>query len=753
MRRNIDELGAKTRRSVLKVIGATLGVGAMGQAAGHRWSGSNSTTDGPEADTTDDGIPETLGLSNNSEVYGYHSLGDEGPARTGGRARSPHFGGITEIDVHGDYAYVSMFSARGSSSGRGLAVVNIAQFNRAKTAEELDQAELVVESFFRNQNPATAMMDVKTDDTGDYVFVGTQPITALFGELGQNQELNDRDSSSSGPNTGSLLTIDVSDKRRPEIVDVAEGFSTGIHNCYHHRIDGQDYVFACKDINEGEAGLYVFRFDRQKLGLTLVNRWTPSGDDAQGDTGLGGLNFYCHDVHVQNDPKNGTPTIYLSYWDGGTVILDGSDPMNLEQIGIFPMLQGHYAVPAPDTVTVDGEERRVAFASHEEPSVDFENPREGKPNGGSTGTIYLVDTDDIYDTDGVVECGELANYTWQDEVTFSGFELSPHNSDPSFHDGELWLHVGHYHGGTRFLKVTPGTERGTTISDDPALGDGVFVGTNGRGNTAGVTAPESAGSWQVIDGVPTDRANDATDWELSEPNADADVDPGELPPGDYARPVEDVPEESKMTGLSSAQPNVWGAISHRGITYSADINQGVFAIKHDDIDARGAIPFVDVERDADRTLYTADQAGRVRLTLADADEDVYLRDRIPSGWEVVAGDAHETYALGGQVAVEFDATTRSGETVTYFAESPNDGVGDTGTQIFGRIERSDGVGPTGNARSATRRGAPVAGIDQNDPAAAASGLTAGTAAGLTGFTYAQRERLRERAAEFFESEE
>jgi|GEM_PF-2639367 len=742
MKGNIDELGAKTRRSVLKAIGATLGVGAMGQAAGHRWSGSNNTTDGPQADTTDDGIPENVGLSKNSEVFGYHSLGDEGPARTGGRARSPHFGGITEIDVHGDYAYVSMFSARGSSSGRGLAIVNIAQFNRAKTLEELDQAELVVESFLRNQNPATAMMDVKADDTGDYVFVGTQPITALFGELGADQELNDRDSSSSGPNTGSLLAIDVSDKRRPKLVDTAEGFSTGIHNCFHHRIDGQDYVFACKDINEGEAGLYVFRFDRQELGLTLVNRWTPSGDDAQGDTGFGGLNFYCHDVHVQNDPKNGTPTIYLSYWDGGTVILDGSDPMDLEQIGLFPMLQGHYAVPAPDTVTVDGEERRVAFASHEEPSVDFENPREGKPNPGSTGTIYLVDTDDIYDADGVVECGELANYTWQDEVKFEGFELSPHNSDPAFHDGELWLHVGHYHGGTRFLQVTPGTDRGTTISDDPELGDGVYVGTNGRGNTAGVTAPASAGSWQVVDGVPTDRDNDATDWDLSEPNG-----------ADFARPVEDVPEESKMTGLSSAQPNVWGAISHRGITYSADINQGVFAIKHDDIGARGAIPFVDVERDADRSVYTADQAGRVRLTVADADEDVYLRDRIPSGWEVVAGDDSETYALGGQVAVEFEATAAPGETVTYFAESPNEGPGDTGTHIFGPVEFSDDGGETWRALSGTMSSPVLAGIDQNDPTAAVGGLTAGTAAGLTGFTYTQRERLRERAAEFFDREE
>lgn len=746
MRGNLDGVGGQTRRAVLKALGGALGIAAAGKASAHGWegeAGDASATDGTAATEFD--RPETQGLSANAEVYGYHSIGDEGPARTGGRARSPHYGALTEIRVRGNYAYVTMFSSRDETSGRGMAIVDISQFLNAETDDGLESAELVVESFFRNPNPGTAMMDIKVDDTGDFVFIGSQPITALFGELSENQEPNTRDSSTAGANAGGLLAVDVSDPRRPELVDYFDAFSTGIHNCFHHRIDGRDYVFANKDINVGDAGLVVFEFDREAGDLRLVNRVTATGgNNAQGEfAATGGLDFYCHDVTVQDDPKTGTPTVYLSYWDGGLMIFDASDPTDFEQVGLFPMFQCHFAVPAPDTVEVNGQQRRVAFASHEESSVSPDG-RDGKPNPGSTGTIYLVDADDIYETDGVTECRELANYNWQaggpsddDGVDFANFELSPHNSDPAFHGDDLWLTQSHYNGGTRFLRVDPAGERGTTIDGGGRLAEpGEFATT-------------------AVVGEPADRDNDATAWTLDEPSdtafgGDTELtDDGEYT--DFIRPVRSVPEDSKMNGLSPGQPNHWAAVQTRGLTVSSDINQGVFVSKHDDIPLQGPIPFVGLERELDTSVYIGSRAGRVEIDVVDADGEVLVRDRVPSEFEVLGEDSqpYESYALGGQTAVEFAVGAGTGDTRQYLVESPGS-FGDTGSYTFGPVEFSDDGGRTWHALSGTIESANVLGFD---PTGSDSSMTAGTAALATGFTYAQRERLREGMADLFGDEE
>ena len=42
-------------------------------------------------------------------------------------------------------------------------------------------------------------------------------------------------------------------------------------------------------------------------------------------------------------------------------------------------------------------------------------------------------------------------------MSFDAFELSPHNSDLSEHDGDFWLHQSHYHGGVRYLRLNTGS--------------------------------------------------------------------------------------------------------------------------------------------------------------------------------------------------------------------------------------------------------------------------------------------------------
>ncbi|MFC6798337.1 LVIVD repeat-containing protein [Haladaptatus sp. DYSN1] len=660
-----NSFGEATRRTVLKATAGALGVAAV--------SGTAAASDGEY----DPYQPETIGKSSdNVSNAGYHSMGAIGSESTAGRPENPHYGGITEVRVHGDYAFVGLFSSRDETDGRGVAIVDISDYNRAETEADLDQAEMTVLSFFGNQNPGTAIMDVKVSADGNYLFLGTQPITALFGELTTSTD-SDADSTS-GTNTGGVVAVDVTDKGNPTIAGTFDAFTTGIHNLFHHRIGGNDYVFACKDIEyAGDAGMYVFEFHRDTGLLELVNRWTvpeePNTDAAPFPF------FYCHDVEVQDDPKTGTPTAYLSYWDAGLQVLDVSDPTSITRIGRFEMRQAHFATPAPDLV--DG--KRVCIASHEEPSGDYDDGMEEKSNPKSTGTVFLVDADGIYEDPSVTtDLPLLDDWTWQnattiegvDDIEFTDFALSPHNStvekhvDPRSGAVEFYVHQAHYHGGLRYLNIDTG------------------------------------------------------DWSLVETG--------------WSRPQYDVPEASMMEGLNATTPNIWGADVSNGVTFAADINQGIHAIYNTDLPISGATPVVALERSDDGSVFTGGQTDHVTLKLQYAESDVLIRDRLPESWTVADGDDHTTYLEGGGRMVEFtNPVSEADPERNYFAEVPS-GAETTGDYTFGPVEFSHDGGDTWHEIEATTEVNTVSGTSTNT-----NSLTLGTIGGAAGVFYHQREKV------------
>jgi hypothetical protein len=708
------ELSDATRRTILRGAAGALGVGAMGGASAHEWDSTSTTQSG------DNRKSDEVGGTSGEKVRnaGYHSLGGRGPeSGANGQANNPHEGAVTELRTHGDFAYVGMFSSRGDSEGRGMAVVDISAYNNAETEAEIDNAEMSVVSFFRNTNAATAYMDLKLSGDGNFVFVGTQPITALFNETPTGPGYDPNDSSTSGTNSGGVIAIDVSDPYNPRLADAADYFSTGIHNLFHHRINGTDYVFACKDIdNSGDAGVNVFRFDRTTGTLTQVNRWTVTSDgeghnNAQGDiTPTGGLEFYCHDVEVQDDPITGRPTVYVAYWNAGVRVLDASDPTNLEQIGHFPMRQAHFTTPAPDLI--DG--KRVLVASHEEPGNNRDGSGDGEPadekrNPYSTGSVFITDASGIYEhvaEDGtkiegkdasVTEIELLDDWTWQDaaddpnkdDIEFDNFELSPHNSDVAKHvdprtgEESFWVHQAHYHGGLRYLRIIPGNSESQQGQDN----------SNENG---------SAG------------------WKLEERG--------------WTRPAKGVPKESTMEGLSDVTPNIWGAVESNGVTFAADINQGVHAVRHEDIPIGGADPIAGVERSGDSPVFRPGGTNGIELDVTFADSDILLRDRLPDGWAVAGeGDGTEV-ADGGETYVEFDGDEAVGS-LRYFAEAPDEG----GSGTFGPVQASADGGDSWVTLSDTSRTVYVVGQP--------NGLVLGTAAGAVGALAHQRDRVRDRLAD------
>ncbi|MFT4884824.1 MAG: hypothetical protein ACI8U4_002342, partial [Natronomonas sp.] len=423
----VDELPESTRRAVLQSTVAALGVGAVGTAAGHPGSFDKS---GSSASASNDGFPLDDGEGHrNAETVGYHSIGGTGRASLEGKPRQRHPGDRNaEVRTHGDIAVTSFRAADEEDAGRRMAVLDISEFNDATTATELEAAELHVRGILRNFSAeANGATDIKLSGDGNYAFLGTQALVPYDG--GSNGEVNESDPRGNAETSGGVVAVDISDPSRPRTVDrVDEAFSTGVHNLYHHRIGGVDYVFAAKDVGlvSPDSGVYVLRFDRDPGKLTVVNRWSADGNTARGEVGAEHGLSYVHDVEVHDDPRTGRPTAYVADWDRGMRILDVSDPTAIEHVGQFDMYQSHFAAPFPELVEMPtGEKRRVAVASHEEPDERFDQrddvnaqlyntPHADKTNPNSTGTVFLIDCEGIYPEDadydaaaGPTQLGEL----------------------------------------------------------------------------------------------------------------------------------------------------------------------------------------------------------------------------------------------------------------------------------------------------------------------------------------------------------
>ena len=91
------------------------------------------------------------------------------------------------------------------------------------------------------------------------------------------------------------------------------------------------------------------------------------------------------------------------------------------------------------------------------------------------------------------------------------------------------------------------------------------------------------------------------------------------------------------------------------------------------------LPDVAMSRSDNGSAFYGGQTNQVDITLTEADTEAVVRDTIPFGWEIVAGDSHTTYTEDGERFIQFDAAASAGETRTYFAEAP----GSTGAYEFG----------------------------------------------------------------------
>lgn len=644
-----SEFDDSTRRAILKGVAATLGVSVAGAAVGHPGAG----------DHDDAAHPHPARDQANVGWCGYHSLGSRGSETLAGGPDEPHYGGISEMKVQDDLAFVGILSSTDPTPDRGLAILDVSQYTRADSKEELDDAEMFLLSFVPNENNAVSVMDVKLSDDGNYAFISKQPVAALY----EDQEVRtDPSNVGNSPEVGALQAVDVSDPADPEIVGRWDGWVFGPHNSDHLRIGGDDYVFGVKGPIGENAGVYVVRFDRDSGAMVLVNYWLDGqnfgagefDDPSKGQYPTRGYDYYVHDVRIERDPQTGWPIAYVAHLNNGSWVLDASDPTELRTLGTFDMYRAHEIWPI--TVTDgDGEPRRLFVAGHENPASDWSDDfgSYGENIDGDTGWLYLVDAQEIdpreqsepvdlgtaeehHSFDPETDDTALAQWQLSDDVEFENYTLSLHNVEP-FEveiDGQprQFVAAGHYHAGIRFLEFTE-----------------VF---------------------RDVDVEYIDNHNDA--WPESSTHADDGMDQVAY----FRSHAKDVPEDSKMGTLSEATPNFWCAVEENGVVFGSGINTGAYAVTLDDPDVPvGSRTPVDVEVDRVPDSSVSFGTGTMRVTLQiDADERVHVRDRIPREWTTHgAGDDHETYDVGDGTMVEFAAPVEpeaddDGRERTYFAD-------------------------------------------------------------------------------------
>lgn len=665
-----DDLSDTTRRAVLKGAASTLGVGVVGTGLSNAHPGSGDH--GPEGGHDHSAIDEYQ-----MSTVGYHSLGGKGSESLSGSPDEPHYGGISELRIHGDIAACGILSSHDPTIDRGVAILDVSAYTRAESRAELENAEMSVISFVQNENGAASVMDVKFSDDGQYLFATKQPVALLFEALaGKPSEARTKDDGEvSSATAGGIQAIDVSDPGNPEIVaDVQLAF--GLHNCYHHRIGGEDYVFGVKGPTGEPAGIYVFRFDRTTGGLAQVNFWNEGNDAAQGEADNPVDNPYAHDIAVVDDPVTDRPYIYLANWNSGARVLDASDPLDLELLGTFGMERAHTIEPVRRPVAG----KRLFIVGQENPDPDpttddgtDENPDITNGTGGHTGYYYLVDATGVEDgadlgsasADGepTGQGNELAKWVWRLDAEYDNYTYSAHNIDVV--DTEvggtrrLFVSAGHYHAGTRMLEIEyPGGPRDTDAGKDSDLSEG---GAGDGGQSTG------------RDG-----------WGLTEVG--------------WSRTHFNVPDESKFASLSAATPYHWCTVEENGVLFASCISTGVYAMTLDEPATPAGTRVLhdaSVDRSDDGSAFTAGQTDMIQLAV-ETDEPVVVRDNVPSGWAHVGGQG-ATKDAGDNLLVEFDEVSPGTTTLTYFVEAPKEAPGETGTYTFGPVEVSTDGGLTWQA--------------------------------------------------------
>ena len=380
----------------------------------------------------------------------------------------------------------------------GFAVVDVSDFQNPTVLAE--RRELLAD---REYGPLTGIYDVNA--SGDRLLVAG-PRTALFGET-----------------LGGFLLYDVSDPADPEQVAFFET-DHGIHNAY---LDG-DTAYLTGTGADGEPLVVVDVSDDEPEELV---RWSIADENADWQA-VEDVVHSCHDVYVQND------TAYVAYWDGGTWLLDVSDPAE-------PTVELHIGGRDPDEI--ENSDVKPFTEAIELPG----NSHYVAPN--EDGTLLAVGRE-AWDNEDTERTGGPGGITLWDVGDRSSPERLARLAPPTFDDESSYVNRTSHNFGFRGDRLyTSWYSGGVRVYDVGSPAEPQLLGSWAEPNeTSFWTAQPADGGFVASSRSSPEKHEELSREERREPSESARVFTFSEPSGEDARPARTGPPPATSTRTTEA---------------------------------------------------------------------------------------------------------------------------------------------------------------------------------------------------------
>lgn len=332
------------------------------------------------------------------------------------------FGRYNQVVVQGTRAFVTAYNLA-NNTPPGLAVFNISGDDPVLTAT------------FETQGLTPIDVDVSKD--GKYAVLAGHGDTRLALPSAANACTGTPMIDVCTPFVpAGVYVLDVSDESAPRLIDTWKSVPSGAHTAkivqyedgYYVFISSYGFSYASRVASHVEVLKIVESPAPIGTRLEPVSEFfasRPSGNDGETRT-------FVHDIFVAEHPTAGM-LMWISYWDGGVVIVDVNDPSRPVELSAWrdfdAALYGniHFARPVG---TIGG--RHISYAAPEFGSAEH------------AGEAYILDTTDP------TAPQLLAKWVLPgDPINDGGYRFSPHNFDPM----GTKLVYAHYHGGVWVLDL------------------------------------------------------------------------------------------------------------------------------------------------------------------------------------------------------------------------------------------------------------------------------------------------------------
>ncbi len=324
------------------------------------------------------------------------------------------FGRYNHVTLHGNHAFVTAYALE-AGGAPGLAIYDITNDTplRVGTLE----------------TPELTPIDVHVSEDGKYAVLGGHRDNRVDIPAGLNTCTGTPNLDVCTPFApGGVIVVDVEDPTNPTVVDSWKGGPSGAHTAKIHVRDGVYHVYIASYgfsyASRVVSAVEIVMLASTPVGLKLqpVAHFAPS--ERSGNDGE--KRVFVHDMYIEPHP-NGKDLMYVSYWDGGVVIADVTNPHSPTElttwrdfdIGQYGNI--HFARPIGEINGV-----HLTYAAPEFGSAEH------------AGEAYILDTTDPA-APKLLGKWVLPGNPINDEA----YRFSPHNFDPL---GTKIVYA-HYHGG------------------------------------------------------------------------------------------------------------------------------------------------------------------------------------------------------------------------------------------------------------------------------------------------------------------